>query len=819
MGDSADLVKVLRRKCDDLEDELDEEKGARDEALAAKAEVEEEIANLRKVLQAEREARQLEDVKAGQGKQVLERLQTTLKEEQQRTAELRRELDGSEAAKLKLEEQLQEHVVSRDGAKEEVALAETALTTAQEVGQASEKRAQAAEAAIAEHQVRSETVERELEDARTKVVSVEANLKNIEDAKVDMEAKLEAVVTEGRKLEEDEVNAASDAMQQISLLEGEVQEQTKKVEELSVTLQALSARRQELAAELQEADSEQQAFRGKSARAEEELELAKTICDDLQSRVDEAEKELEEVRQAVEHFKEEAAELTTDRDCSEERMQEAERSRDELRAKIATAEQEFQDRDAAIKTEIQQRCAPLEEALREAKERNKHMQRAMGEMEMSRRQLEDEFRVAVASHAATERDESQVQANIAALQEEERECTGRDSNAEKQLAEARLRLNSVDKELTELKPELQELIAKVWEADKEMAEEEQQVVQLQRELEAERSALEADSQRVQELERKHEACESGLAAQKLNLEALTSELEAERAARQTEDIAAQCGGLGRRIEELLAEGEHERNAADKMGQELEAERSEHATDAAQHEEFRHRCDELRSQIAEADAEAERFARLLQDEHRRRVDNESSRKELEVAIEACRSQWSTDEQELDQVKSELDQVVAARDEMRRRADELQDKFDAVQPEHEDLFARYSEVIEQIDAIKGENRKLSRESENLRASIAQTQREVAEALQQKEAVESAPPTQIAVSDVLISVSVDGASVPLELRPWDTNFDLVVSDWLVAEQKAPNLQDCLVKYLRHLEDTAETFPVRTQAKLQELHEQFAN
>merc|ERR1711971_215269 len=143
---------------------------------------------------------------------------------------------------------------------------------------------------------------------------------------------------------------------------------------------------------------------------------------------------------------------------------------------------------------------------------------------------------------------------------------------------------------------------------------------------------------------------------------------------------------------------------------------------------------------------------------------------------------------------------------------------VQPEHEDLFARYVEIVERIDGMKGEQKRLARESAALQHAIRGKEEEAARVQRQQEEAKSSIPSQIAVSDVLISVDIEGSSAPLQLRPWDTNFDKVVSEWLAVEHQAAELKNSLVLYLRHLEDTAETFPVRAEGKLEEIRDQFA-
>lgn len=146
--------------------------------------------------------------------------------------------------------------------------------------------------------------------------------------------------------------------------------------------------------------------------------------------------------------------------------------------------------------------------------------------------------------------------------------------------------------------------------------------------------------------------------------------------------------------------------------------------------------------------------------------------------------------------------------------LQANLDAAQSAHEALFGRYSAAVDELDGLKNEKKRVAEERDKLLHSLNEAER----VRKELEDAEPPGPAQLSVSDVLISVAFEGIGSPLELRPWDTNLDNVVTSWLECVQRSRAMQPSLVRYLRHLEDTSETFPVRVVAKLVEVHEKFS-
>merc|ERR1712232_1025658 len=164
--------------------------------------------------------------------------------------------------------------------------------------------------------------------------------------------------------------------------------------------------------------------------------------------------------------------------------------------------------------------------------------------------------------------------------------------------------------------------------------------------------------------------------------------------------------------------------------------------------------------------------------------------------------------------ELGQATEAHASERQRADEINSQLGGIQSAHEALFAKYSVILEELDSLKGENTKASSMCDQLQTSLDEERR----LRQEREAAPPPGPSQLSVSDVLISVTFDGVSTALLVRPWDTNFTDVVDAWLATTQRSTQLQPSIVRYLKHLEETSEVYPIRVDTKLHEVHAQFA-
>ena len=99
---------------------------------------------------------------------------------------------------------------------------------------------------------------------------------------------------------------------------------------------------------------------------------------------------------------------------------------------------------------------------------------------------------------------------------------------------------------------------------------------------------------------------------------------------------------------------------------------------------------------------------------------------------------------------------------------------VERPRKELFARFQAAVEELDSCKQLNKAISLE----RDSLLQTREQMGHALEEERqraaqarqelAEKPQGPAQLAVSDVLIRVSFKEAEQPLEVRPWDTDFE---------------------------------------------------
>lgn len=99
--------------------------------------------------------------------------------------------------------------------------------------------------------------------------------------------------------------------------------------------------------------------------------------------------------------------------------------------------------------------------------------------------------------------------------------------------------------------------------------------------------------------------------------------------------------------------------------------------------------------------------------------------------------------------------------------MQEQLAAYVGTHQELFARFQAAVEDLDSEKQLTKAMTLEREQLSHALAEERERAAQARQ--ELLEKPQgPAQLAVSDVLISVSFKEAEQPLEVRPWDTDFE---------------------------------------------------
>lgn len=775
-------MKVLRKKCNDMEDELDDEVEAKEEALAAKAELDEELARLRDEIRSEMEGQQLADVVGGQGKEVLERLQRSFDEERQRTAALEEQHQAASQASRDAAQKLEDLSASRSADRELAAKKEEELQQAEVAAKAAEEKEREVQASLDEERAEGERAEAQRAELRTHLEAARERFQAAEAAQADLSARLEKLEADHRDLESREAAASEERSKQKEFLQQALEEKREQVAGLLSARDELNDAQQRIEARFREVSAAPDASRSRLAVIEEEFEFAKESSKGMTAQAAQAEHELQEARQASEWADKACSDVGAELTSAQERMEEAERRRDDLEARGSDAAQSLKDREAAVMAQIETQAEPLQKAFNEAYEQRMNLHGGVTDLRTTRHHLEEQLRVLTESQDKLQSQVSQVQEKMHAAQEAE--ATGR-SQAE--VAEEALG-------------------------------QEQQSVAVSGKLEQElRGRLEEVSQH-RDLREHFDVQERIRAEEEEKFQGLLRDLAAEREDRGSESIRDRSQEFARRIDELGSEGQNARGTTATLEQDVDGLHRQRMADMSEHQEFRDQCERLHTEMARAADETERHSAELEAERRRQVEQEEAHAALEADLERLRFELEDGAGNRERTEEELAATVQARDEERRRVEDLQDRFAAVQPEHEALFARYSEVIEQFDISQGEKWKLAAEADKLRMSIAKHQGEADEARRQQVSAEAAPPTQVAVSDVLISVRLEGATAPLELKPWDTNFDSVVSEWLAAERKTAELQVVLVRYLHHLEDTAETFPVKAEAKLHEVREQFA-
>jgi len=176
--------------------------------------------------------------------------------------------------------------------------------------------------------------------------------------------------------------------------------------------------------------------------------------------------------------------------------------------------------------------------------------------------------------------------------------------------------------------------------------------------------------------------------------------------------------------------------------------------------------------------------------------------LSARLEKSQTKQRKVNQQVEGLQAKLDEVRPVQQELRRKLDDATAQLETLASEKEVAMARRGELKSQLQKAELE----------VAEQIHRGQQETAKALQE------AGPTQLSSADVLISVSFQGILEPLKLMPWDTDLEAVVREWLSTSHKSLTLQPSVVRYLTHLEQTATAYPVRVEASLLEVHQEFA-
>eukprot|EP00927_Polykrikos_kofoidii_P062139 TRINITY_DN56957_c0_g1_i1.p1 TRINITY_DN56957_c0_g1~~TRINITY_DN56957_c0_g1_i1.p1 ORF type:complete len:507 (+),score=137.52 TRINITY_DN56957_c0_g1_i1:212-1732(+) len=335
--------------------------------------------------------------------------------------------------------------------------------------------------------------------------------------------------------------------------------------------------------------------------------------------------------------------------------------------------------------------------------------------------------------------------------------------------------------------------------------------ELTRELHVERQKIEEFTQRTKMFEseiatlrcKNDEPVAPSAAADVALLEARVAELDAALDAERKQATELK----DEQVAALLVELEEERQRCASVTADMKRLKRFNEELSEGREDARHHTDAIARNLEEAERaltkEAQRCEDLQAQHDKCKYDLVQAEKELEASSEAH-----------NRTKLDLDRVFEAHGNEKQRAKELEANIGTVESLHGDLFAKYSNLAMEFDGLKDEQKRVSIHRDELRVSLEEELR----LKKEREEAEPPGPTQLSVSDVIISVTFDGLTTPLEVRPWDTNLEDVVSKWLGVVQKSTKLKPSVVRYLKHLEETTDSFPVRLEARLSEVHEEFA-
>mmetsp|Transcript_66694 Transcript_66694/g.188464 ORF Transcript_66694/g.188464 Transcript_66694/m.188464 type:complete len:409 (+) Transcript_66694:1-1227(+) len=339
-------------------------------------------------------------------------------------------------------------------------------------------------------------------------------------------------------------------------------------------------------------------------------------------------------------------------------------------------------------------------------------------------------------------------------------------------------------------------------------------------LEEEQGSRASLSKRYQELQEEHEAALLEMKECQARVRELAQELEEGRRLRGAEE--ASCLQLRRRHDDLEFEKQRQQKRHQELAGTLKSLRAlisdgagKHAELAAEREALERSQEESARRLVEA-AEAHEVERRLCAEQTEAVPV------LRAELEQLSGRQRSCSEARQRLAEDSRRAAGARELEARRAEELGVRLDAVAPAQQELQRKHDAAVEQLQGLEGEKHRTSVQKDELLAALSTAQEAVELARRSKEqakrAIEEAGPTQLSAGDVLISVAFHGVPQPLELMPWDTNLEAVVTKWLTATQRSIRLQPSVVRYLTHLEETAEAFPVRVEASLLDVHEEFA-
>lgn len=836
---SADIVKALRTKCNNLEDELDAEEEARDTALAYNRELEEGLAALRAELEAEREAaRSLaepgaeaggEDGGSGAEKEAalrseVEALQETLadardegKKLEDRLHEITASAEVLQGELSKVEEDLDDEAKHLEMIQGKLAAQREALASRER--EAVKSKADS-EAALAEAREKLRSVEEELAKAEQEHTELSTSWttaqQQAEEAALARDTLKADVTTMDRDHKAREAALECGRNDHIDNLQKALSEEEARLTELQQNGQQFEAMRQRLEKLLAEAAASQDVLLEKLSKVRGELYTASEAVHEASKAASQADRALAEEMKLEVQRREALVKVSAERDAALDRLQEAELAKDSLESKVAAFAQGLKPSEAALAVEHDAHIAALQAKVLQERNLLTQLELTHNELKGTNSDIEERLRQSTALIESLQVEVSKAEdAHTAAKTAggDKREQAGR---MRLELADASKHRQQACKEHGELASDHEDALRRMQEAERSKAREGEQNITLTEQLEAERRMRAAEAESYSGLQRQHDGHVTARDEHQQRADALCDQLEAERRSRMS--AADRRHALQRRHDELSREwGRQQRRVAD-LSEEVQAERNRRAENAASHSE----CKGLHDQISDEHLTVENLAASLVEELESEKQFSASEAEHLEELQAECERLFTEEKACAEMhartKAEIERIAEAHVQERQFASELHMRLEAIQPIHENLCTRYSAAVEQIENLRGERDRVTLEKESLCTSL---EEEVAEAERLRRAREEAEPpgpTQLSVSDVLISVAFEGVKAPLELKPWDTNLEDVVTEWISAVQIKPHLKESILRYLKHLEESTCAFPVHAYAKLLEVHEQFA-
>lgn len=410
--------------------------------------------------------------------------------------------------------------------------------------------------------------------------------------------------------------------------------------------------------------------------------------------------------------------------------------------------------------------------------------------------LEDELDTAHEAQAELEKQVGQLKSDLEAKEEKLQSALTEAKDASERCASSEARLQKLS--------EAQDAPAEA-SSPPDSADQSEEVARLRAELQELQRSLKTSQMETKKLEEELKTAEQQQKEEKKRAEGLTSEIQQlQRSQQETAQAEAQ------KLKAVEAEHRNECQRLQQLCQELESDR---------------------------DTALERMQRaeetLKQQMQQFQEFSKKNAAEARAGAEAMGKELEARNARIAQQQAELQRQAQAMAEEQRKAQELQEQLTAYVGTHQELFTRFQSAVEQLDSKKELSKAVALEREELRRhrdevlealkkerDRAEKEHQDAEQARQDLANAEPPgPAQLAVSDVLISVSFKEVERPLQVKPWDTNFEEVVGAWLHAVQRSEQLQSSLVRYLKHLEETSTAYPLHQDAKLLEVHEQFAD